>query len=220
MTVRAHLALEGPGPDVVAQSQPQRRKMHALVLLLLVCAGLGLLVYPLAGTYLRNVHQESVAEAYRIFADAACTGAAGGVARYGSTLQRLERRCPFGSLVEPGVKEQCSLPRLCGTAESGGKAGCGHGGAGDTCDQLELPIYHGTEEDTLERGAGHLYGSALPVGGEGMHSVLTGHTGLTTATLFDRLNEVRIGDAFYVSVMGETLKYEVDHTTVVLPHET
>src|SRR5690625_4624197 len=65
VTVRAHLASEGPEPDVVAQSQPQRRKMHALVLLLLVCAGLGLLVYPLAGTYLRNVHQESVAEAYR-----------------------------------------------------------------------------------------------------------------------------------------------------------
>lgn len=85
--------------------------------------------------------------------------------------------------------------------------------------KVNLPIYHGTDEDTLERGIGHLYGSALPIGGEGYHSVLTGHTGLGTSTLFDNLDKMKEGDAFYIEVMGERLKYQVDQIKVVLPEE-
>lgn len=83
----------------------------------------------------------------------------------------------------------------------------------------DLPIYHGTEEEVLQKGVGHLYGSSLPVGGEGSHSVLTAHTGLPNATLFDNLNKVKKGEAFYISVAGHRLKYEVDDIQVVLPHE-
>nr|WP_255549404.1 class C sortase [Corynebacterium sp. TAE3-ERU12] len=86
--------------------------------------------------------------------------------------------------------------------------------------QVDLPIYHGTGEDTLQRGVGHLYGSELPVGGENTHSVLTGHTGLTNATLFDNLGDVKKGDPFYLAVAGEKLKYEVHDIRVVLPEET
>nr|WP_306428998.1 class C sortase [Corynebacterium sp. 76QC2CO] len=85
---------------------------------------------------------------------------------------------------------------------------------------VDLPIYHGTSEETLQKGLGHLYGSDLPVGGEGTHSVITGHTGLPNATMFDNLKNVEEGDAFYVQVAGHKLKYEVDQIQVVLPHET
>ncbi|SQG63484.1 fimbrial associated sortase-like protein [Corynebacterium renale] len=84
---------------------------------------------------------------------------------------------------------------------------------------VRLPVYHGTQESTLQKGLGHLYGTALPVGGEGTHSVITGHTGLTNATLFDDLDQVKVGDAIYVSTFGERLKYEVRQIDIVLPNE-
>lgn len=85
---------------------------------------------------------------------------------------------------------------------------------------LRLPIFHGTDEETLKKGLGHLYGTDLPVGGPGTHSVITGHTGLTNATLFDNLDKVHKGDAVYISASGEKLKYVVRDTQVVRPEET
>lgn len=84
---------------------------------------------------------------------------------------------------------------------------------------VNLPVYHGTREDTLQRGLGHLFGTALPVGGLGAHTVITGHTGIPTATLFDNLGDVKVGDAIYLSTFGEKLKYQVYDTQVVLPDE-
>lgn len=83
----------------------------------------------------------------------------------------------------------------------------------------DLPIYHGTEEDTLQKGVGHLFGSDLPVGGESTHSILTGHTGLPNATLFDHLKDVKEDDFFYIQVAGHKLKYQVDQIKVVLPED-
>ena len=86
--------------------------------------------------------------------------------------------------------------------------------------EARLPVYHGTAEDTLQKGLGHLFGTALPVGGVGSHSVITGHTGIPTATLFDNLSDIKVGDAIYVSTFGERMKYKVYDIEVVLPDET
>lgn len=83
-----------------------------------------------------------------------------------------------------------------------------------------LPVYHGTSDDVLKIGAGHLEGTSLPVGGESTHTVLTGHTGLNTAKLFSDLTDLKEGDVFYLHVPGETLAYEVDQILVVEPSET
>ena len=85
---------------------------------------------------------------------------------------------------------------------------------------VSLPIYHGTDSRTLTEGIGHLFGTSLPIGGPSTHAVLTGHTGLSTATMFDNLNQLKKGDVFYVSSLGQTLKYEVNDITVVKPEET
>nr|WP_232018415.1 class C sortase [Corynebacterium segmentosum] len=84
---------------------------------------------------------------------------------------------------------------------------------------VDLPIYHGTSDETLQRGLGHLYGSDLPVGGQGTHSIITGHTGLSNSTMFDHLKSASEGDEFYFQVAGHKLKYVVDEISVVLPHE-
>ena len=85
---------------------------------------------------------------------------------------------------------------------------------------VDLPIYHGTSEQTLASGAGHLYGSSLPVGGKNTHAVITGHRGLVDAMMFTRLDEMRVGDYFYIEVMGRTLGYRVDRISVIEPNDT
>ncbi|WP_022873468.1 class C sortase [Nesterenkonia alba] len=84
----------------------------------------------------------------------------------------------------------------------------------------DVPVYHGTTDDVLTRGIGHLEGTAFPVGGAGTHAVVTGHRGLPQAELFTRLDEVDVGETFLVEVFGEVLAYEVISTEVVEPHET
>lgn len=85
---------------------------------------------------------------------------------------------------------------------------------------VELPIYHGTDDETLTRGVGHLEGTALPVGGPSTHSVLTAHRGLPSAELFNNLDRVRVGDTFTIEVFGEVLSYRVIDTRVVEPDQT
>ncbi|MGW9114641.1 class C sortase [Microbacterium sp. NPDC055683] len=82
---------------------------------------------------------------------------------------------------------------------------------------VDLPIYHGTAADVLRQGVGHLQGTSLPIGGAGSHTVLTGHRGLTEATLFTRLDEMDDGDVIEIDVYGETLAYRVTEVQVVLP---
>lgn len=83
-----------------------------------------------------------------------------------------------------------------------------------------LPIYHGTTDKILAKGAGHLQNTSLPVGGESTHSVISAHTAYPGETFFDYLTDMQEGDEFYVHVLDRVLKYEVDIIKVVLPEET
>lgn len=83
-----------------------------------------------------------------------------------------------------------------------------------------LPIYHGTAEAILAKGAGHLQNTSLPIGGESTHSVISAHTAYPGETFFDYLTDMEEGDEFYIHVLDRVLKYEVDSIKVVLPEET
>jgi len=85
---------------------------------------------------------------------------------------------------------------------------------------INLPIYHGTDEGVLQIGLGHLEGSSLPVGGPGTHAVITGHRGLPSSTLLTNIDRLIIGDMFKIHVLNETLIYRVDQLIIVEPHET
>lgn len=84
---------------------------------------------------------------------------------------------------------------------------------------VKLPVYHGSSQKVLAHGAGHLYCTDLPVGGKNRHSVVTAHTGLADATMFDDLVDLKKGDFFYFDVQGETLRYKVSRINVVEPHD-
>lgn len=75
---------------------------------------------------------------------------------------------------------------------------------------LKLSIYHGTAEDVLQTGVGHLNGTKLPIGGEGTHSVLAAHRGLPSARLFTDIDQLYKGDMIYIHVLDEIFAYEVD----------
>ena len=85
---------------------------------------------------------------------------------------------------------------------------------------IKLPIYHTTDEEVLEKAAGHLEGSSLPIGGESTHAVISAHRGLPSASLFTDLDLLEIGDHFLIKVLDETLCYEVDQILTVEPDET
>ena len=85
---------------------------------------------------------------------------------------------------------------------------------------VNLPIYHGTDAEILERGVGHLAASSIPVGGKSTHSVLTGHTGLSSAKLFTDLTEMKKEDLFFIHVLDRTLAYKVYQISVVRPEDT
>ena len=84
---------------------------------------------------------------------------------------------------------------------------------------IKLPIYHGVDESVLQVAIGHIPGSSLPVGGEGTHTVISGHRGLPSARLFTDIDKLSVGDSFYIQVLDETLTYEVDQIRTVLPDE-
>lgn len=84
---------------------------------------------------------------------------------------------------------------------------------------VNLPIMHGTSAKVLERAAGHLEGSSLPVGGESTHAIISAHRGLPSAILFSDVDQLKDGDVFYIHVLGEVLAYQVDQIKVVLPTE-
>lgn len=85
---------------------------------------------------------------------------------------------------------------------------------------VRIPIYHGTSSEVLEKGVGHLEGSSFPIGGISTHAILSAHRGLPSAKLFTDLDQLQIGDEFYIYILDRTLAYEVDQILVVEPSET
>ena len=82
---------------------------------------------------------------------------------------------------------------------------------------VELPIYHGTSDDVLNRGVGHLEGSSLPIGGENTHSIMSAHRGLPSSKLFTDLDRMEIGDNFQIIILDQVLTYQVDFIKVIEP---
>ncbi|MDO5748006.1 MAG: class C sortase [Actinomycetaceae bacterium] len=195
------------------QTQRQQRKQR-LVAVIIVSLGVLTLLYPVAATVLNNQKQKRIADNY------AKNIARIPPAKLAQTVKDAEEynaRQGDGPILDPwlariapdNVAYQEYLHQLDVTEEMGRV----------TIPKImvNLPIYHGTQAETLERGIGHLFGSSLPVGGKGTHAVITGHTGLSNMTLFDDLTKLTKGDDVYIQVANRRLKYRVISTHVVLP---
>jgi sortase A len=85
--------------------------------------------------------------------------------------------------------------------------------------RVNLPVFHSSDDTVLSSGLGHIEGTSLPVGGKGTHCVISGHRGLPSAKLLTDLDKVQVGDYMILTVLDETLTYEVDNISIVLPDE-
>ena len=196
---------------------PLKRRLLTIAPPILLLAGILVLLYPVFATQYNNYRQETIASQFSAVAqDAGPDAVAENLRRadeYNATAAESPILDPWLDAQRPDTApyqeylSQLNLNDVMATIKI-------------PAINVNLPIYHGTESATLDKGIGHLFGTALPVGGDSTHTVLTGHTGLGTATMFDQLTSLKEGDVFYIEVPGRHLKYQVTDIRVVLPNET
>ena len=194
-----------------------KRKLSILLIALIFVAGIGIMSYPLVSSAINNYVSRSMVKEYtnrvaqmpsektqKMFEEAA---------KYNNSLSNnMIITDPFDekafqkiganyektlNVDDNGLIGYIDVPKI----------------------NVYLPIYHGTSEEVLSKGAGHLQNTSLPVGGTSTHSVISAHSGYPGETFFDYLTDMKVGDEFYVHILDRTLKYEVDQIEVVLPSE-
>ena len=190
-----------------------KNRITTLLLALVFLAGLSLLLYPTVSDYWNSFHASRAVAAYaQEVADLNGEEYDRLLAAARDYNARVAQRSDTFALTEEEAAEYQSLLNMDGTGIMGYIE--------IPNIKLSLPIYHGTEESVLQIAVGHLDWSALPVGGEGTHCVLSGHRGLPSAKLFTNLDQLREGDTFTLRVLDEVLCYEVDQIRVVEPQDT
>lgn len=195
-----------------------KNKLPIIAIILIFVAGIGVLSYPLISAVINNIQARGKATAY---------------------MDKVE------SMPDPEIEEffaqaqtynESLLNNVILTdpfdAEAYEKIGANYEETLDTDGKgliayidipkinVYLPIYHGTSIEVLEKGAGHLENTSMPIGGKSTHSVISAHSAFPTQSFFDYLTELDEGDVFYIHVLNDTLKYEVDQIKVILPTDT
>lgn len=195
----------------------KRRYLQIILAAVLFLLALGLTLYPVISNYYNQRHQSQIQTAYRKVLEQTDT----------AELKRIrEQAAAYNAAITPGAAEEAYSREAILTASNNYVNQLNVGGSGimGYIDipkiHVDLPIYHGTGTDSLNRGTGHLLGSSLPVGGEGTHTIITGHSGMASQKMFTDLEQLQEGDVFYLRVLDETLAYEVKAVHTVLPHDT
>lgn len=195
----------------------RRRRLFTILPPVLLVLGILVLLYPVIATYQNNLEQQRIAKAF----SAEQTNLGPDVLK--DELARADeynRKAAEAPILDPWLESQRPNTPQYSNYLSQLDVNPVMATVKVPSADISLPIYHGTETSTLEKGVGHLFGTALPVGGEGTHTVLTGHSGLGSATMFDHLNRVKVGNVFYIEVLDRHLKYKVTDIRTVLPNET
>lgn len=173
---------------------------------------LGLMLYPLVGEILSEKYHSDIETAYTAAIedtdDVELTAQREAAEQYNAMLSGTATITEGGASAPPlayvqqltvgGVMAYVDIPKI----------------------NVYLPVQHGTDADTLERAVGHVVGTSLPVGGSSTHAVLSAHSGMASSKLFSDIDQLAVGDVFYIHVLGDTLAYKVDVIHTVLPTDT
>ena len=175
-------------------------------------AALGLMLYPLAGELVSEKYHSDVETTYTAAIEdtdaAELTAQREAAEQYNAMLSGAATITKGGASAPPlpyaeqltvgGVICYIDIPKI----------------------NVYLPVQHGTGAETLEKSVGHVVGTSLPVGGSSTHAVLSAHSGLASSKLFSDIDQLAVGDTFYIHVLGEVLAYKVDTINTVLPTDT
>jgi sortase A len=208
-------------PEIAKKGRrPWRPGLLTWLVALLVLVALGMVLYPKASSWQSQYIQSKLLNSYTVEV---------GDAEPSADVQ-LKQAYDYNSALSAGAVLEANSNKPTGEGAESGVFDYGKILAVDNSGlmarvkipgiSVDLPIYHGTSDETLLRGAGHLEGSSLPVGGESTHSVITAHRGLATSTMFTNLDKVVEGDRFTIEVFGEVLTYEIRESIVVAPDDT
>lgn len=191
-----------------------KKHLSTIILVFIFFVGLAVLLYPSVSNIYNNSLHSAVISDYDnqlgTFTEKDYSEFWDGAERYNAKLREYGSGMHFTN-GEPQDEEYVKLLDVIGTGMMGYIE--------IPSIDVSLPIYHGTSASVLAAGVGHLEGSSLPGGGAGTHMILSGHRGLPSAKLFTDLDELEIGDLFYIHVLDRTLTYMVDDISVVLPSE-
>lgn len=205
----------------LSESRRWRPGILTVISCLLAVAGLSVVIYPSAASWFSSYNQSLLIEDLGKSLEHSTPGLS----------EQLRRANAYNAALSSGVSLDANANVPTGNGKLSNNAlrysDMLSSGSSDVMARLkipaidvDLPIYHGTSDDTLLRGIGHLEGSSLPVGGNDTHSVLTAHRGLAQAEMFTNLDKVVVGDRFTIEVFGEVLTYQVRETKVVDPEDT
>ena len=191
----------------------KKGKFSTILLIVLLLAGLGLLIYPSASNFWNSIHQTKAIKSYiedvSNLSKNDLSDIWKEVDKYNKNI--LNRSNPY----IPSANEKSQYKNLLDVS------GTGMMGYIDIPKiKVTLPIYHGTEKGILQVAAGHLDWTSLPAGGKNTHCVMSGHRGLPSAKLFTDLDKLEVGDTFILSVLDRTLTYEIDQIIIVRPEKT
>ena len=221
---------DDPSPRVVNERAPKKKKKRkkkkqnpvaTIISVLFVLVGIAVMVYPVVATQINNIRQGEMAALHREEIAAAKRSDPKVLEEGLAAAHEYNANAPSVPVSDPWSAQDHTAdnPEYAAYLEQLNDFST-MGTVTIPTINSSMPIYHGTAPATLDKGVGHLYGTSLPVGGKGTHSVLTAHTGLRQATAWDNLIDVTEGDEIFVEVYGETMKYRVYATNVVLPTDT
>ena len=189
-----------------------KKHLSTILLVIVLVVGLGIMLYPSVSDWWNSFHQTRAIASY---SDAVATM---DNEIYDQIWQEAEAyNADLAQKANPYFFTEEDQERYDSTLNVSGTGVMGYVDIPEI--KCTLPIYHGTSDAVLQVAVGHIEGSSLPVGGEGTHCVLSGHSGLPSAVLFTNLNKLVERDLFTLQIMDETLTYEVDAIHRVLPHE-
>lgn len=205
------------------RSAPKRWGTQRILIVVIAVLGIGILLYPTAAAWFSDrFHANEIsgyADSVKSLAPEKSDAILESARRYNAELPAGPLRDPY-TLNENGEKEAIGSGSEAYKETLEVDAEGVMGTLSIPSIKVNLPIFHGTDEDVLAKGVGHLFGSSLPIGGVGTHSVLTAHSGFVNATLFNNLHDVKLGDVFSTSVLNQTIYYKVDSIKTVRPGET
>lgn len=195
-----------------------RPALSTWLLAVVVILGVGAALYPSTAQWLTSYNQAQIVRGYQEVIDTVDAGAGGHLSLAQRYNDALTAGVDFlsGASVPTGTgissDHELVYPDILSTDPDSAMARIRFPAA-----KVDMPVYHGTSDATLLKGAGHLEGTHLPVGGESTRSVITAHRGLASAAMFNHLDQVEQGDRFTIEVFGEVLTYEVREISVIQP---
>ena len=192
-----------------------KEKLSFLIFVIMIILGIAIILYPVISNHLSKINYQEIIDNYDFKVakqkNSYNEQLVNEARKYNSSLTSLNITDVFQNQIGQSSSEYFSVLNV----DNNGMMGY----ISIPKIDIKIPIYHGTSSDILQKGVGNLEGSSIPIGGENTHAVLSAHRGLPSSRLFTDLDQLKVGDTFYIHILDEVLAYRVNQVLVVEPSD-